>query len=491
MSNILIIDDDPIVRRLLSIILAKANEDYHVRAAESLTRALTLMEEEMPDIIVLDVMMPDANGFEICEKFKSDEKYKNIPILFNTSLDRTEDMVKGFRAGADDYITKPINADEVRARVKVHLRIKKAEAERLEAENMRTLNNMVVTLNHNMNQPMMAAYTYINASLESLDKNDKNRKNYGKVKEELDRLNVILRKIQSLDKVERTEYVGGTEMLELDKKKQPKQAQASQEFPVQLKQVAKMAALGEFSAAVVHTLNQPLMAISAHIEGLLMTDTITFNRDLKNKIQKIKDQFTRLSLTVKSISDYSKKRFAVKTNEDINESIKDSLYLFEQQLKDHNVEFSLDLDEKIPKTYIDKYQIQDVIINLLVNARDAIDDVYHQEIGGEIRIVSRVLKDKEVVMAGVIDNGKPVTEGTEKKIFESFFTTKDASKGTGLGLAVCRDVLKEHNGLMSFAILADGKKVFYFVLPLDKDKNLNDSSDEIHKAILGVFNDAK
>jgi len=483
MSKILIVDDDPITRRLLNIILTKADQAYSIIEADSGRKAYELVEKDAPAVILLDVMMPEMDGFEVCKKLKADEKYKSIPILFITGMERTKDVLKGFRLGAADYITKPINDDEVKVRVASHLAIKRAEEERIESENLRTLKDIVVTLNHNMNQPLMAAYTYINTALEGMAKKDEKRSNYGKIKEELDRLNLILHKVQSLEKVERTEYVGDTGMIDLDSKKQ-----RNEEFKIQMKQVSKMAALGEFSAAVVHALNQPLTAISAYIEGLLMADVIVYNRDLKNKVEKIKDQFIRLSLTVRRVSEYSKSRFEAKMKEDINISLKDSLFLFEQQLKDHNIELNLQIDESIPKIYIDRYQIQDVIINLLVNARDAIDDVYHQEVGGKIKVLSRVIKDEGAVIAGIVDNGKPISEGTEENIFKSFFTTKDPSRGTGLGLAVCKDVLKKHNGLIGLTKFEDKTKVFYFVLPVVQDKDLSSNEEEILKKVIDYFN---
>lgn len=482
MSKILIVDDDAVSRRLLNIILLKADKGYSIVEADSGKKALDLVEKEAPDIILLDVIMPEMDGFEVCEKLKSDEKYGAIPVLFLTSMEKTKDIVRGFRLGAADYITKPINADEVKIRVSAHLALKKSEEERIEADHLRILKDIVVTLNHNMNQPLMAAYTYINVALESLTQTDENRKVYGKLKEEMDRLNLILRKIQSLEVVKRTEYLGDTGMIDLDASQQK-----NKELQVQLRQVAKMAALGEFAAAVVHEMNQPLAAISNHIEILLMAQNITADLDLKNRIEKLKDQFIRLTVVVKRVSDYSKMRFEAMMKEDLNSSIKDSTYLFEQQLKDHNIELILDLDAAVPKIFIDRYQIQDVIINLLVNARDAIGDAYSQRTGGKIKILSRWLKAEAVVMVGVMDNGKPIAEGAQGKLFTSFFTTKDPSKGTGLGLAVCKDIIKKHKGLINFTVLKDGQKAFYFALPAEDHADCGKDQESLQQKLIQII----
>lgn len=240
----------------------------------------------------------------------------------------------------------------------------------------------------------------------------------------------------------------------------------------QLLQAAKLTAVGELGAGVAHEMNQPLMAISTHIESLLMSGSITSNSALKEKILKVKDQFVRLATIVRRIHDYSGSRKEGFINEYVNRPIQDALYLFAQQLKDHNIESALDLGKNLPKVFMDRYQIQDVVINFLVNARDAVDDLYNQKEGGQIRITSKKLKNNKGILVGVIDNGRPVYKGKESEIFNPFFTTKPAGKGTGLGLSVCYTIIKNHNGVINFSPLKKNRKIFYFVLPLDKDNNL-------------------
>lgn len=100
---------------------------------------------------------------------------------------------------------------------------------------------------------------------------------------------------------------------------------------------------------------------------------------------------------------------------------------------------------------------------------------------------TKLIEDEKALVAGIIDNGAPVAQGTEDAIFEMFFTTKGAGEGTGLGLAVCRDVLRAHHGLVGFVTLRDGTKAFYFALPLRKDRDLADRSQAIAKKIASVL----
>jgi len=120
-ANILIVDDTPDNLRLLNQILS---QEYKVRLAPNGIIGLKAAFTAPPDVILLDIMMPDMNGYEVAEKLKAEERTKDIPILFISALDDTESKVRGFRAGAVDYVTKPFQEMEVLARVKTHLSLR-------------------------------------------------------------------------------------------------------------------------------------------------------------------------------------------------------------------------------------------------------------------------------------------------------------------------------------------------------------------------------
>lgn len=119
---ILIVDDIPKNLQILSNILNI--EGYQISFASNGQQALSVVHSTMPDLILLDIMMPEMDGFEFARIIKSDEKTKEIPIIFLTGKAETEDIVKGFQYGAIDYITKPFNPTELLTRVKTHLELK-------------------------------------------------------------------------------------------------------------------------------------------------------------------------------------------------------------------------------------------------------------------------------------------------------------------------------------------------------------------------------
>lgn len=114
--KILIVDDNEFNIQLLTIILAKSK--YKIITATSGTAALNQVEKENPDLLLLDIMMPDISGYEVATRLKENPKYREIPILFISALNSMEDIVKGFKYGAEDYITKPFNKEELNTRIR-------------------------------------------------------------------------------------------------------------------------------------------------------------------------------------------------------------------------------------------------------------------------------------------------------------------------------------------------------------------------------------
>lgn len=122
--KILAVDDDP--QNLLVLRKILQAQPYEVTEATSGPQALKEVKVHFPDLILLDILMPEMDGLEVCRQLKADESTRNIPVIFITSLRNTEEMVKGFEAGAVDYITKPFNRLELTARVKTHLDLKQS-----------------------------------------------------------------------------------------------------------------------------------------------------------------------------------------------------------------------------------------------------------------------------------------------------------------------------------------------------------------------------
>ena len=117
-NRLLIVDDEPINIDILSSILA---DDYELRAAINGVQAIAVAKKQLPDLILLDMVMAGMDGVAVCKALKADDSTKNIPVIFVTSMGDTDNEERGLQAGAVDYISKPVSPPVVKARVKIHL----------------------------------------------------------------------------------------------------------------------------------------------------------------------------------------------------------------------------------------------------------------------------------------------------------------------------------------------------------------------------------
>jgi two-component system, sensor histidine kinase and response regulator len=156
-ARVLIVDDDPLARETLEAVLRK--EGYTILFAASGNELFLQLAAAAPDLILLDVMMPDMNGFDICLRLKASPHYHHIPIVLVTALDSTADLVRGLDSGADEFIAKPFRSPELRARVRTMLRIKRQyDALQYMLQTRDLLSNMIV---HDMRNPLAAVMLYI------------------------------------------------------------------------------------------------------------------------------------------------------------------------------------------------------------------------------------------------------------------------------------------------------------------------------------------
>src|SRR5207302_724992 len=122
-GRILVVDDVDANRRLLTRVLT--SDGHVVFSATNGREALEIVARDQPDVVLLDVMMPDVSGFDVCRELKSNPSTRLVPVVLITALGGAEDKIQGLEAGADDFLTKPVNAQELHARVRSLLRIKR------------------------------------------------------------------------------------------------------------------------------------------------------------------------------------------------------------------------------------------------------------------------------------------------------------------------------------------------------------------------------
>lgn len=201
--KILVVDDQPINVQLLKRKLER--EGMQVVAAYSGPEALALVQQEKPDLILLDVMMPDMDGIEVCQHLQANEETRSIPVIFVTARTSKEGKLEGLGVGAVDYITKPIDLDETLARVQTQLRFAAINREIIdlqrrltEARRAATIGAVTQGIAHNLNNLLGVVIGYLDLIKAYYDKPELVKKNVLNVEEAVQRIVSIIRQLSSL-----------------------------------------------------------------------------------------------------------------------------------------------------------------------------------------------------------------------------------------------------------------------------------------------------
>ncbi len=428
-QNILIVDDTPDNLTILSQMLTQ--KGYIVRPALSGPLALKAVQKSRPDLILLDIMMPGMDGYEVCWQLKGSEHTQNIPVLFISALNETIDKVKAFEAGGVDYINKPFQTEEVLARVKTHL-----------------------SLSHMQNQ--------------------------------LQEKNVRLQ--QEINERERAEADLQTAHDTLQKTLDDLMATQAQ-----LVQSERLAALGRVVAGIAHEIKNPLNFVNNFAQ--LLTDIIQeLHEELKyhrsdfapERIENI-DELTgniiriaakithhgqRADRIVQDMLDHSRKGKHRPQLTDLTMLVEEYVDLVYQDIQVRDSTFHISIEKEYDPALglinLVPHDIGRVILNIIQNACYAVKQKQQQVQGKYAPTLWICTKnDAEYVELRIRDNGNGIPHAVREQIFNPFFTTKPPGKGTGLGLSICYDiVVQEHEG--EFRVNTEEGLFTEFVIVLPK-----------------------
>lgn len=230
---------------------------------------------------------------------------------------------------------------------------------------------------------------------------------------------------------------------------------------LQLVQADKLGALGQMVSGVAHELNNPLTGIMGYCQLLLRDEDIQENSRYREDITTIFNEAERCQKIVRNLTAFARKHKPEKIFLGINGLLEDSLNLQEYQLRLHNVAVVKDLDATLPQTMADRHQLQQVLINLLANAQDAMSGQKDNK-----QLLIRTMRTGDFIRIEIADSGPGISPVHLSKIFEPFFTTKDPGKGTGLGLSISFGIISEHGGKIWAENMPDGGALFCLELPI-------------------------
>ena len=420
-ATILIVDDQPKNLAVIGNYLMECG--FTILVSQTGIGGLRRAKEAKPDLILLDILMPDMDGFETCRRLNADESTRNIPVIFMTALTGVEDKVKGFELGGVDYISKPIQHEEVLARVKTHLQIvnqkKQLELQTIDLENVNVQLKREIDTRKNAEEELQ------------------------KFNEELE--NRINSRTAELAKTaERLRITN----IELEK--------ANRE----LKKIDEMKT--EFVALASHELRTPLTCILGYAQTLIASD-MQLNDSIRTDIlSTIVSESKRLAFLIGNLLDISKieaSNFQIKTELfDISDAVDDVISALNLP-KD----FPLTIHNTVSKycrAVGNKEQIGQVIRNILDNALRYVNEKGH--------ITINVNEAGEFIQVGISDTGPGIKAEEQEKIFDKFYRIRDEKKrsiGSGLGLSIAAKIIQSHGGQIWVESKYGQGATFFFTLP--------------------------
>ncbi|WP_341731262.1 response regulator [Microcoleus sp. EPA2] len=465
-GNILVVDDTPANLRLLAGILN--GKGYKVRPVPNGELALSAARGMPPDLILLDIMMPEMNGYEVCQKIKEDERTRDIPVIFISAINDVLDKVKAFAVGGVDYITKPFQVEEVLVRVETHLamcqlqnklkqkneeltvalaQLKATQNHLIQSEKMAALGQLIAGIAHEINTPLGAIRSSIGNINNFLDNN-------------LESLPVFFKELS----VERQQDFVNL-MHSSTKQDYSLSTREKREFKRGVKQQLEFQEIGNADSLAGMLVNLGLQ-----------TDLESFLSLLKDpdseKILKTAYEFSSIQRSAKTIATATERAakvvFALKSyarydfngeklEVNIAEGIETVLTLYQNQLK-HGVEVIKNYQAGVPAVWCYPDELHQVWTNLVHNSLQAMDDK------GILRI--DIVHENNWVKVSITDSGKGIPPEVLPKIFEPFFTTKSMGEGSGLGLDIVRKIIDKHQGKIDVESMP-AKTTFTVSLPIN------------------------
>ncbi|MBW4682273.1 MAG: response regulator [Microcoleus vaginatus WJT46-NPBG5] len=395
--DILIVDDTPDNIRFLSSILVE--QGYSVRKAINGKMALTAAKTVTPDLILLDINMPEMNGYEVCEFLKQDDKTRTIPVIFLSALDDVLDKVKAFQVGGVDYITKPFHLEEILVRIQNQLTIQNlqnklqtqntqlqnaltelrtTQAQLIHKEKMLSLSQLVAGIAHEINNPI----SFIAGNLSPA-------RQY--IKELIN-------------------------LVDLYQKEYP----------------------------------NPSVSIQEAIQQIDLSFLVV---DLEKLISSMQTGVERVHTIILALRIFSRLGESDIKAVDIHEGIDSALVLLQMQLRQEGSRAEIQVIKNygnLPLITCYASQMNQVFLNLLKNAIDALElgtGKDFPESSPPTIWISTELIGLESITIRVKDNGAGISEEVQSRLFDPFFTTKAVGKGSGLGLSTSYQIVVEkHKG---------------------------------------------
>ncbi|MEI6747892.1 MAG: response regulator [Bacteroidales bacterium] len=492
LPRILVVDDIDTNLLLIETILKRENAE--IIMARSGSEALEKVSDIDIALMILDVSMPEMNGFELAEHLREMERHKYTPIIFVSAIYSDDSSIfKGYKSGAVDYITKPFKHEILSSKVRIFLQLA-VQNEKIREQSQRLHESEERYRSYIENAP--DGVFVVTQEGEVAQLNNAIARITGYSKEELKGMNFV-EFFKSDNLVSENDMFpgifsgdkSGGEFRITTPTKQIKYVLAEtvklpdgrylgflkdntdqHELVKQLLQSERLAGIGELAAGIAHEINQPLNTIAFSLDNLF--DALKTQHTDVTYIQKKADKIFEGILRMRNIIDHVRTFSRDQENYipmafDVSQSIANALSMVSEQYKKQGIllETQLGLTSYMPIG--NTYKFEQVILNLLSNAHDAIDEksARSNDLFKGIITVSSIQTSKELVIS-VKDNGIGIDANKLAKVLLPFYTTKEAGKGTGLGLSISYGIIKEMGGEISIDSSTDEGSTIRVILPV-------------------------
>ncbi len=416
MQSVLIVDD--VAENLYFLDALLKGNGFEVRSAVNGSEALALARTNPPDLIVADILMPVMDGYALCREWRADERLKQIPFIFYTATyTEKKDEALALSLGASRFVVKP-QEPEVLMGIIHEVLDESRKHEVLPEIPASNENELLKTYNETL---------------------------FRKLEKKMADLELANRELEH----------------QIDEQKRLEE---------QLRQAQKMEAIGRFSAGIAHDLNNILSVIVGY--GTILQMKMPCDNPQRDNVNQILAAVDRATNLTRSLLTFSRKQELKLQPININSCIRNARTFLERIIGE-DINLKISLTESDVLINADKGHIEQVLMNLAANARDAMPS------GGILSIGSDLLEiDEQYIKlhgygtpgryALIIfaDNGCGMNEETRQRIFEPFFTTKETGKGTGLGLSIIYGIVKQHNGHIGVYSEPGQGTTFRILLPL-------------------------
>ncbi|MBC8072504.1 MAG: response regulator [Deltaproteobacteria bacterium] len=491
--HVIVIDDERQNRELLVVMLE--HEGFEVSAAGSGEEALAAITARPPDLVLLDIMMPGMDGFEVATRIKRNVLTKHIPVIMLTALDDQPSRLRGLEAGAEDFVSRPIDRAELCVRVRNLLRLKSyadlqekyrrileteagaRAAELVESERLyrSTFDAAPVGIVHvgldgtwlRVNRRVCDLLGYSRAELEGPSVQALVQSDADAVEEHafeamvagtLEHYVVREKKYRRRD----GSFVWGRVNMSVHASDDGRSQHCiaviediteQRALEERLRQAGKMDAIGQLASGIAHDFNNLLSVVLSYSE--LLVARLAADDPTRADLEEIHRAGVRAVELTRQLLAFSRKQLLQPKIVDVGLSVGGVANML-RRLIGADVELTTPIQAELGKIMVDPGQLEQVIMNLAVNAREAMPD------GGKLTIeASEVVLEESYcskhdgvtpgphVMLSVRDTGIGMDVETQARIFEPFFTTKAPGKGTGLGLATVFGVVRQSGGAIS------------------------------------------